>query len=73
VWVRDRWADRIAHALADTLVKIVPRAATDEQATLAPFADRNVAARISQQIDIGLDTPGARELTAERRNGPRLV
>ena len=60
-------------ALAKKLVQIVPRAATDEAATLAPFADPKVAERLSQQIDIGLDTPGAREITAELRQGPRLV
>ena len=73
VWVRDTHAEQVALALAKKLVQIVPRAATDEAATLAPFADPKVAERISQQIDIGLDTPGAREITAELRQGPRLV
>ena len=73
VWVSGSHAERVALALAKKLVQIVPRPATDEQATLAPFADPKVAERISQQIDIGLDTPGAREITAELRNGPRLV
>ena len=73
VWVRDSGAEQVAMALAKKLVQIVPRSADDPQATLAPFADPKVAERISQQIDIGLDTPGARELTAELRNGPRLV
>jgi acyl-CoA reductase-like NAD-dependent aldehyde dehydrogenase len=73
VWVRDTHAEQIATALAKKLVQIVPRSAADEGATLAPFADPKVAERISQQIDIGLDTPGAREITAELRGGPRLV
>ena len=73
VWVGASHAERVALALAKKLVQIVPRPATDEQATLAPFADPKVAERISQQIDIGLDTPGAREITAELRQGPRLV
>ena len=73
VWVRDTHAERVATALARKLVQIVPRGSTDEQATLAPFADPRVAERLSQQIDIGLDTPGAREITAELRQGPRLV
>lgn len=73
VWVRDDHAERVAVELAKKLVQIVPRSATDERATLAPFADPKVAERISQQIDIGLDTPGAREITAELRGGPRLV
>ena len=73
VWVGASHAERVALALAKKLVQIVPRPATDERATLAPFADPKVAERISQQIDAGLETPGAREITAELRNGPRLV
>jgi acyl-CoA reductase-like NAD-dependent aldehyde dehydrogenase len=73
VWVKASRAEQVAVALAKKLVQIVPRPSNDEQATLAPFADPKVAERISQQIDIGLDTPGAREITAEVRNGPRLV
>ena len=37
------------------------------------FADPRVAERISQQIDAGLETPGAREVTAAHRARPRLV
>ena len=73
VWVAEAHAERVAAALAARLVQIVPRATDDEAAGLAPFADPRVAERISQQIDIGLETPGARELTAELRQGPRLV
>lgn len=73
VWVKAEYAEQVAMALAKKLVQIVPRPSNDEQATLAPFADPKVAERISQQIDIGLDTPGAREITAELRGGPRLV
>ena len=63
----------MADALAAKLALIVPRAADDEQALLAPFADPRVAERISQQIDAGLETPGARDVTASYREGPRLV
>ena len=35
--------------------------------------DPRVAERISQQIDAGLEVPGAREITAELRKGPRLA
>ena len=73
VWVAASRAEQIAVALGKKLVQIVPRPSNDEQASLAPFADPKVAERISQQIDIGLDTPGAREITAELRDGPRLV
>ena len=73
VWVAESHAEQVAAALAHKLVQIVPRNADDPLATLAPFADPRVAERISTQIDIGLDTPGAREITAELRQGPRLV
>jgi len=73
VWVAESHAEQVAMTIAKRLVQIVPRSADDPRATLAPFADPRVAARISQQIDIGLDTPGAREITAELRDGPRLT
>jgi acyl-CoA reductase-like NAD-dependent aldehyde dehydrogenase len=73
VWVAAEQAEAVARALAQALVRIVPRAADDEQAVLAPFADPRVAERISQQIDAGLATPGAREITAEYREGSRLA
>ena len=57
----------VAEAVAAKLATIVPRAADDERATLAPFADPRVAERISAQIDSGLETPGAREVTLEHR------
>ena len=47
-------AEAVAEALAAKLARIVPRAADDERALLAPFADPRVAERISQQIDAGL-------------------
>ncbi len=72
VWVTANGRE-IAEALGERLAAIPPRAVTDPEAQLAPFADPKVAERISQQIDIGLDTPGAREITAELRKGPRLV
>ncbi|MEO6213325.1 MAG: aldehyde dehydrogenase family protein [Vicinamibacterales bacterium] len=72
VWVNELHAERVAQVIAARLVEIVPRAMDDERAGLAPFADPRVAERISTQIDIGLDTPGAREITAELREGPRL-
>jgi hypothetical protein len=72
VWVT-RHADAISEALAERLAKILPRAADDPQAQLAPFVDPNVAARISQLIDQGLSEPGAREVTASHRDSDRLA
>ncbi|HYG12058.1 MAG TPA: aldehyde dehydrogenase family protein [Pyrinomonadaceae bacterium] len=66
VWV-SRHADEIAEALAARFAEVSPRAADDETAQLAPFADARVAARISQMIDQGLQETGARDVTAEKR------
>ncbi len=71
IWV-PRHADKISAALAERLSQITPRDAADDQAQLAPFADVNVAARISQIIDQGLATPGAREVT-NQQGRERLV
>jgi acyl-CoA reductase-like NAD-dependent aldehyde dehydrogenase len=73
VWVAASHAERVAEAVAAKLAAIVPRAADDERATLAPFADPRVAERISAQIDSGLDTPGAREVTLDHRKSHRLA
>jgi len=72
VWVPARGKE-IAEALAERLAQVEPRAAEDERAQLAPFADANVATRISQMIDQGLIEAGARDVTASFRNGERLV
>jgi hypothetical protein len=73
VWVT-RHADRIAEAVAARLAEIVPRAEDDPEATLAPFADPNVAARINGIIEQGLAAEGARDVTAAHRGGSsRLV
>jgi hypothetical protein len=72
IWVPAH-AEQIAEALAERLAQITPRAADDEAAQLAPFADANVATRISQMIDQGLTEPGARDVTASHRVGERLV
>jgi acyl-CoA reductase-like NAD-dependent aldehyde dehydrogenase len=72
IWVT-RHAEKIGEALAKRLANILPRAADDPQAQLAPFVDANVAQRISQLIDQGLSAPGAREITASYRDGGRLA
>ena len=59
----------IAEALAERLAQIEPRAADDDEAQLAPFADPNVAARISQHDRQRPREPGARDVTAAHREG----
>jgi acyl-CoA reductase-like NAD-dependent aldehyde dehydrogenase len=66
-------AREIAEALADRLAAIRPRAEDDPEAQLAPFANRRVAEAISAAIDRELEVPGATDLTAARRAGPRVV
>ena len=63
----------IAEALAARLAQIIPRAADDPQAEIAPFADANVARYINSQIEAGLAEPGAEDISAAYRKGPRLV
>jgi hypothetical protein len=72
IWVPAH-AEEISEALAKRLAQIAPRPADDETAQIAPFADANVANRISQMIEQGLGEPGARDVTASHREGARLV
>jgi acyl-CoA reductase-like NAD-dependent aldehyde dehydrogenase len=72
VWVT-RHARLIAEALAEKLSKVVPRDAEDDDAQLAPFADRRVAERVSAMIDQGLREPGAFDVTAAYRQSERLT
>jgi acyl-CoA reductase-like NAD-dependent aldehyde dehydrogenase len=72
VWVPSH-AGEIAEALAERLAQVRPRAEDDPQAQLAPFANPDVARRISALIDRELEVPGAVDLTARRREGGRVV
>jgi acyl-CoA reductase-like NAD-dependent aldehyde dehydrogenase len=72
VWT-PKYGDELAEALAERLARIVPRAADDEDAKIAPFVDPQVAARITAIIDQGLSEPGARDVTAAHRDGERLA
>jgi Aldehyde dehydrogenase family len=72
VWVTAHGRE-IAEALAERLAGVRPRAAEDETAQLAPFADPRVAERISAIVDQGLSEPGARDVTAPRREGGRVM
>lgn len=63
----------IAAALAERLAAIVPRDAEDAKAGLAGFANPAMAESINQTIDKALQEPGAEDVTARFRVGPRLV
>lgn len=71
LWVTGH-AEAIAHALAKRLAEVVPRAADDEQALLAPFADATVPGRVSAMIDADLAVPGAIDVTAQYRGAERV-
>lgn len=71
LWVTAH-AEAIAHALAKRLAEVVPRAADDELALLAPFADANVPGRVSAMIDADLAVPGASDVTAQYRGAERV-
>src|SRR5580658_417949 len=66
-----KYADQIAEALARKLGPVAPLPAADENARLAGFANPKMADFIDSAIDEGLTTPGARDVTAAFRDGPR--
>ncbi|HJZ80025.1 MAG TPA: aldehyde dehydrogenase family protein, partial [Pyrinomonadaceae bacterium] len=72
IWT-PRHAEEISQALAERLAGIVPRRADDEASQLAPFADANLAARISTTIDQGLTEPGATDVSSVARGTERLI
>lgn len=72
VWVPSH-AREIAEALAERLALIRPRAEDDPEAQLAPFANPDVARRISAMIDRELEIPGALDLTAKHRPLGRVM
>jgi hypothetical protein len=72
VWVPS-CAREIAEALAERLARIRPRAEDDPEAQIAPFANPEVARRISAMIDRDLEIPGAADLTAKHRTGSRVT
>ena len=63
----------IAAALAERLATIVPRDAEDAKAGLAGFANPVMAQSINDTVDKALQEPGAEDVTARFRAGPRLV
>lgn len=68
-----RFANEIAEALAKKLGPVAPVPATDENARLSGFANPKMAEFIDATIEDGLKTPGAEDVTAKYRNGPRKV
>lgn len=63
----------IAEALAQKMGPVNVRPSTDEAAALSGFANVKMAEWIDGTIEEGLKTPGAEDVTANHRNGPRKV
>ena len=68
-----KYAAEIADALARKLGPFTPTGAEDPNARLSGFANLKMADFIDAQIDDALKTPGATDVTAKYRNGPRKV
>jgi acyl-CoA reductase-like NAD-dependent aldehyde dehydrogenase len=68
-----KYAAEIADALAQRLGPIAPLPAEDENAKLAGFANPKMSEYIDSSIEEGLKTAGARDVTAQYRQGPRKV
>jgi acyl-CoA reductase-like NAD-dependent aldehyde dehydrogenase len=72
VWTPSH-ADQIADALAKKLGPVVPRPWDDPNCEISAFAKPEVAEAINNMVEEGLKTPGAVDVTAKYRSGPRLV
>lgn len=68
-----RHAKEIAEALAKKLGPITPTRSDDPNAKLSGFANPRMADMIDNAIEDGLNSPGAQEVTAAVRSGPRKV
>lgn len=68
-----KYAAEIADALAQRLGPIAPTKPDDEGAKLSGFANPKMADSIDATIDADLRTPGAEDVTARYRTGPRKV
>lgn len=68
-----KYAAEIADALAQKIGPFAPTRSDDPNARLSGFANIKMADFIDAQIEDGLKTPGAVDVTAKYRNGPRKV
>ncbi len=66
-----KYAEEIADALARKLGPVVPLPPNDEHARLSGFANPKMADYIDGAIEADLKTPGATDVTAKYRGGPR--
>jgi acyl-CoA reductase-like NAD-dependent aldehyde dehydrogenase len=70
VVVVPKYAAEIADALGQKLGPLQPTRLDDPNARLSGFADPEMASFIDAQIEAGLQTPGATDVTVKYRNAP---
>lgn len=68
-----KYGREIADAIAQRLGPVEPLPSDDENARLSGFANPKMAEYIDGAIEADLKTPGAEDVTAKYRNGPRKV
>jgi len=68
-----KYASEIADALGARLGPVAPTPAHDDNARLSGFANPKMADFIDNSIEEALRTPGATDVTAKYRKGPRKV
>jgi acyl-CoA reductase-like NAD-dependent aldehyde dehydrogenase len=68
-----KYGAEIANALAEKLGAIKPTRNEDPEARLSGFANAKMADFIDASIEDGLKTPGAEDVTAKHRSGPRKL
>jgi acyl-CoA reductase-like NAD-dependent aldehyde dehydrogenase len=68
-----KYAAELAEALARKLGPVKPAPADDPAAKLSAFANPKMAEAIDRMIEEGLQMPGAFDVTAKHRGGPRKV
>ena len=68
-----KYGDEIAHALSKKLCEIKPLPQDDPDAKLSGFANPKFAEWIDEAVEEGLQSDGARDITADYRDGARFV
>ncbi len=68
-----KYGREIARAVAEKLGPVKPLPPEDENARLSGFANAKMAEYIDGAIEADLKTPGATDMTAEFRDGPRKL
>ncbi|MBP83689.1 MAG: aldehyde dehydrogenase [Verrucomicrobiales bacterium] len=68
-----KYGDEIAHALSKKLCEIKPLPQDDPEAKLSGFANPKFAEWIDEAVEEGLQSDGARDITADYRDGARFV